>query len=574
MKRNQKRFGLLALLGGLLLLSACQPMTMGNHARGHRGVLAERAMVVSAHPEATRIGVDILRHGGNAFDAAVAVHFALAVAYPGAGNIGGGGFAVCRLRDGSIGTLDFRETAPAAARLELFLNEAGEVTPERSMVGPLAAGVPGSVDGMVRLHDRYGSLPWAQLLQPAIDLALSGVVLTGREAAKLNRYLPEIRKFSHNPESFLPTSGIWQEGDRLKQPELAATLEKIRDRGRAGFYEGPTADLIVGEMTRDSGIISLGDLAGYASVWREPVTGRYRQYRIIAPPPPSSGGVALLQMLKSVEPYPISQWGFQPATTVHLMVEIERRVFADRAYWLGDPDFVSVPVRALLDENYLRQRMADYDPCRKTDSRTVGPGAPSGREGTETTHFSIVDPGGNAIAVTTSLNSTFGGKVLVAGGGFFLNNEMNDFSFQPGVPNQFGLIGGVANSLAPGKRMLSSMTPAIFEKNGELFLVVGTPGGPTIITTLFQVFLNLVEHGMTLQDAINAGRVHQQWLPDRILAETNALDPSIIRELKRMGHRVEERADFGRVNGVLVLDDGRLEGGADVRRGDDSAAGF
>ncbi len=554
-----------------VLVSACSPLQ--TRIVADRGPLASGGMVAAGHPEATRVGVEILERGGNAFDAAVAVHFALAVAYPGAGNIGGGGFAVYRLLDGDAGALDFRETAPSAAHREMYLDQQGEVVPRLSLDGHLAVGVPGSVDGMVELHRRFGSLPFAALVQPAIDLARAGVVLTGREAEKLNRHRADFLAFNAEIPYVVNPDGAWLAGDRLRHPELAVTLERIRDRGRAGFYAGETAALIVAEMRRGGGILTAADLAGYRAVWREPVVGGYRGYRILSMPPPSSGGIALLQLLKGAETFPVSRWGFNRTPTVHLMVELERRVYADRAKWLGDPDFFPVPVSTLLDADYLRRRMADIDPARKTDSARVAAGRIGSPESAETTHFSIVDGAGNAVAVTTTLNGSFGSRVLVAGAGFFLNNEMDDFSAKPGLPNQFGLIGAEANAIAPGKRMLSSMTPTILDRDGELFMVLGTPGGSTIITTVFQVILNVVDHGMTMQEAVDARRVHHQWLPDAVQVEPEALSAETRFELERMGHSFTDVPVLGKVNAVLVLPGGRQEGAADRTRGDDAAGG-
>ncbi len=539
-----------------------------------QGVIAAKGMVVAGHPEATRIGVSILEKGGNAFDAAVAVHFALAVAYPGAGNIGGGGFAVYRISNGEIGCLDFREKAPYAASRDMYLSENGEIIPRRSLDGHLAAGVPGSVDGMVSLHERLGSLPFSELVQPAIDLARAGVVLTEREAKKLNRHREKFLQVNSAHPYLVKPNGTWRTGEKLSHPDFAATLERIRDHSREGFYAGETAALIIREMERGGGILTRQDLIDYSPVWRHPVTGIYKGYRIISMPPPSSGGIALVQLLKGIEPYPVNNWGFARARTIHLMTELERRVYADRSTWLGDADFYPVPVTTLLDNRYIANRMSDIDLERKTDSAAVSPGKPRDLESTETTHFSIVDRRGNAVSVTTTLNSSFGSKVVVAGGGFLLNNEMDDFSIKQGAANQFGLIGSEANAIEPGKRMLSSMTPTIVEKEGRLFMVLGTPGGSTIITSVFQVLLNVIEHGMTGQEAVRAGRVHHQWLPDKISFEEGGTPQEVQQELTAMGHRLEPRSRWGKVNAIRVLSDGRLEGAADTTRGDDTAMGY
>ncbi|KAA6435933.1 gamma-glutamyltransferase [Rufibacter glacialis] len=529
-------------------------------------------MVVSAHPEASRIGLEILRKGGNAYDAAVATGFALAVAYPVAGNIGGGGFLVYRKQDGEAGTLDYREKAPGAATKNMYLDAQGNVVKDASTLGHLAVGVPGAVAGMVAMHEKLGSLPWAQVVQPAIDLAQKGVVLTEREARMLNNDKEDFIK-ANKFATHLVREAPWQKGDVLPLQELARTLERIRDRGQKGFYEGETADLLVQEMRRGGGIISHQDLKDYRSVWRPAITGSYRGYKVISMPPPSSGGIALLQLLNMMEPYDLKEWGWQQANTVHVMVEAQRRVYADRASYLGDPDFIKVPVGNLLDPAYLRSRMTTLDMEKATPSTQVQEGKLLARESDQTTHYSIVDQWGNAASVTTTLNGGYGSKVVVEGAGFLLNNEMDDFSVKPGVPNMFGLIGGEANAIAPGKRMLSSMTPTILEKDGQLFMVVGTPGGSTIITSVFQAILNVVDHGMGMQQAVAAPRFHHQWLPDVVQPEARALAAPVREALQKKGHALRNRSDYGAVDGILKRKDGTWEGGADPR-GDDTALGY
>jgi gamma-glutamyltranspeptidase/glutathione hydrolase len=537
------------------------------------GLITDSAMVVSAHPLASQIGANILKKGGNAVDAAIATQFALAVAFPAAGNIGGGGFMVIREKDGEIAALDYREKAPATATTDMFLDDKGEFLSDLSTDGHLASGVPGSVDGMITAHERYGTLPWKELVQPAIDLALQGIPVTKREAGWFNDHRKYFEKHNTVPPTFLYRD-VWKEGDTVKWIEMGHTLELIRDNGRAGFYEGVTAGNIVAEMTRGKGLISLEDLKNYKSIWREPVTGTYRDYRIISMPPSSSGGICLIQLLKSVESFAIGSMGHNTAASVHLMVEAERRVYADRSEYLGDPDFYNVPTDKLLAADYNRSRMQDFDRGKATPSEEVKPGKIAVQESEETTHFSIVDKWGNAVAVTTTLNGWFGSYVVVGGSGFFLNNEMDDFSAKPGVPNMYGVLGGEANKIEPGKRMLSAMTPTIVEKDGNLLMVLGTPGGSTIITSVFQVIVNIADFKMGMQEAVNAPRVHSQWYPDVIAPEKGAIGHEDSLKLVELGHKITPRNSIGRVDAILVLKDGRLEAGADGTRGDDSAAGY
>ncbi|QCR22552.1 gamma-glutamyltransferase [Pontibacter sp. SGAir0037] len=537
------------------------------------GLVTEKAMVVSAHPLASDVGAEIIRRGGNAIDAAVAVQFALAVVYPDAGNIGGGGFLVLRQHDGKVDALDYREEAPAAAHRDMYLDENGKVVEGLSVKGHLAAGVPGTVDGMVQAHERYGSMPWVELVQPAIDLAAKGFPLTKKEAVKLNEQRGDFIRYNTRKPEFMFKDN-WREGDTLYLKDLARTLERIRDNGRAGFYEGLTADLLAAEMERGDGMISKRDLASYKAVWRTPLEAEIGACKVISMPPPSSGGIALIQLLTIAEDYPLPQWGYRTSQTTHLMIEAERRIYADRAKHLGDPDFYRVPVAGLLDKAYIRSRMKDFSPGRATASKKVSAGAPAPPEGPNTTHYAIVDAQGNAVSVTTTLNSSFGSKVFVSGAGFLLNNEMDDFSILPGYPNTYGLIGGEANAIEPGKRMLSSMTPTILEKDGRLLMVVGSMGGSTIITTVYQIILNVIKHGFTMQGAVNARRFHHQWEPDWVLSEWGALGPGTGLKLWLKGHKIAPKpGGIGRAAGILVRPDGKLEGGADPR-GDDASAGF
>lgn len=559
----------LTLLLPVIIAVSC---TEKSKPESYTGLLADSAMVVSAHPLASQVGVEIMRKGGNAVDAAVAVQLALAVVFPEAGNIGGGGFMLMRDANGNATALDYREKAPGAAFRDMYLDSAGNVRDGLSTYGHLASGVPGSVDGMVTMHEKYGALPWKDLVQPAIDLALKGYPLTKRASENLNDIQEDLKKYnSILPEYLIKT---WKENDTIQWIDLGHTLERIRDEGRKGFYEGKTADDIIAEIKRGNGIITLDDLKNYKSRWLNPVISYYKEYKIISMPPPSSGGVALSQLLKSVEPYPIRSWGHNNAKTIHLLTEAERRVYADRAVYLGDPDFVTVPVQKLIDERYIRQRMKTFDPAKATPSAQIKNGSIAGYEPTETTHISIVDPAGNAVAVTTTINDWFGSRVVVAGSGFFLNDEMDDFSMKPGVPNLYGVTGGKANEIQPGKTMLSSMTPTIVEKDNQLFMVVGSPGGSRIITAVFQVILNVVDYGMGMQEAVDAKRTHAQWLPDTIFTERGALQNRDSIELISLGHKVIRSGSFGRVDAILKLKSGKLEAGADRLRGDDTAVGF
>lgn len=532
----------------------------------------DHGAVISAHPLASHIGVDILKKGGNAVDAAIAVKFSLAVVYPNAGNIGGGGFMIYRSHTGESSALDFREAAPSAASRDMYLDKNGDPITDLSLYGQLAAGVPGAVAGMDEAHKKYGSLTWASLLAPAIELASKGFPITAMQAREFNEN--QARFMQHNPKgAAIIREKEWVEGDIFVQKELAATLKRIAKQGRDGFYKGETAKLIVQEMKRGNGLISLADLNSYKAVWRKPITGEYKNYKIISMPPPSSGGIALMALLQSVEPYPLASWGFQGDSTVRVMVEAERRVYADRASYMGDPDFFKVPMAELLDKSFNQQRMSKIDISKATPSAAVKASVFPGYESDETTHFSIVDKEGNAVSLTTTINGSYGSCVWVAGAGFLLNNEMDDFSVKPGSPNMYGLLGGKANAIEPGKRMLSAMAPTIVEQDGQLKMVVGTPGGSTIITSVFQAILNVVEFGMDAQASVSAARFHHQWQPDRIDVEKEAISEAVRRSLEKDGYSIYKRGNIGRMENIIRLPNGKLQTGAD-HRGDDFAAGY
>lgn len=557
------------LLGLSLLMSSCRTEPVMYQAE--KSEVFAKAAIAGPHALATEIGKEVMEQGGNAIDAAVAVQFAMAVCYPRAGNLGGGGFLVYRSATGEHAALDYRERAPAAASRDMYLDENDNVLPDVSTRGHLAVGVPGTVAGIRAMFERYGSMKWKKLIQPAIDLAQYGYKLSTAEAERLNGFQADFREFNEVTPFIKDT---FVAGELLVQPELAATLRLIRDKGTDGFYKGTTADLIVAEMQSGGGIITHQDLADYSVIWRTPVTKKFDNLTMISMPPSSSGGVALAQLLGMVAPYELAEMGFQSAASVHLMVEAERRAYADRAEYLGDSDYADVPLDELISKEYLQARMADFSREKAGTSASVLAGEVFTKESFETTHISIVDTFGNAVSITTTLNGNFGSKVIVDGAGFFLNNEMDDFSSKPGEPNMFGLVGAEANAIAPGKRMLSSMTPTIVEKDGELFMVLGAPGGSTIITAVFQTLLNVTEFNMPLDSAIRAPRFHHQWLPDQILVEAAALSPTVRERLTAMGHQFREVERMAVVKAVQRLPDGRLHAASDPRNPDDDVAGF
>jgi len=533
-------------------------------------IVCANGAVVSAHPLASKVGVEILRQGGNAIDAAIATQLALAVVYPNAGNIGGGGFMVARLNNGKLLALDYRETAPLHADRDMYLDEHGNVEDGKSLNGHFATGVPGTVAGLFA-SAKYGKLSFAKLIQPAIDLAERGFVLTENEAISFNSIQKDLKEYNTVMPVFVKETG-WKTGDTLVQVDLANTLKRIRDEGEKGFYEGETAKLIVEEMKRGGGIITPQDLKNYRAKFREPHVFDYKGYKIVGMPMPSSGGILVHQMMKMIEDKNIGAMGFQTAASVQLMAEVERRAFADRAEYMGDADFYKVPEKMLVRDEYLKERMKDYVAGIAGDSKKIQPGDLPKKESEETTHFSVIDKDGNAVAVTTTLNNSYGSKTVVAGAGFFLNDGMDDFSAKPGVPNLYGAVGGEANAIAPGKRMLSSMTPTVVLKNDKPYLVVGTPGGTTIPTSVFQTLVNVLEFNMSTEDAVYKPKFHHQWLPDTLDIE-KGFARDVIDSLEKMGYKMNERGGIGRTEAIKVLKDGRFEAVGDIR-GDDDAEGY
>lgn len=573
-KTRMDSYKKLGVLFSIVLISGCnvRPASENNRITEGQDIVVDSGIVVSAHPQSSKIGVTILQAGGNAIDAAVATEFALAVCYPEAGNIGGGGFMLVRMNDGSTELIDYREKAPSHASRDMYLDEDGKVIDGFSTGTHLSSGVPGTVDGMIRVHTKYGRLQFKDVIQPAIDIAEKGFHVTAMQAGILNSNRNTFIERNPGGTVFVKDS-LWKEGDIIVQHNLAETLKRIRDNGRDGFYSGETARFILKEMKKGNGIISQEDLSEYRSVSRTPMTALYKGYKIITTPPPSSGGIILVQLLKMTERFPVTEWGFNSVRTIHLIAEAERRAFADRSEYSGDPDFVKVPVAGLVDDGYIAGRMADFDENKASLSEKINPGIAEVHVSEQTTHYSVADKWGNAVSATTTLNNTYGNSIVADSAGFLLNNEMDDFSVKPGFPNMYGLVGGEANSIQPGKRMLSSMTPTIVEKDGKLLLILGSPGGSTIPTTVFQVIINVLDFDKNVAQAVDAGRFHHQWLPDHISFEKSAIDSLSAEKLRAMGHILEERYVLGSVNAIMVLPGGKKAGAAD-KRGNNSSIGY
>ncbi|PHQ23955.1 gamma-glutamyltransferase [Marinobacter guineae] len=571
------RSGRLSIAAALAFLVAIGPAFGQAILEGERfhPVAAKQGMVATSHTLATEVALDVLRDGGNAVDAAVTAGFALAVTQPRSGNIGGGGFMLISRGDGSEPeAIDYREKAPAGATEAMFQDESGNVVRNRSRFTHLAAGVPGTVAGLALALERHGTISLKQALTPAIKLAREGFIVPQRFTEGLEQARGRLERWPATLKTFYKEDGsAWQPGERFRQPELADTLQRIADNGVKGFYEGITAELIADEMARHGGLITLEDLKDYRPEVRTPVHGTYRGYDIFSMSPPSSGGTHIVQILNILEGFPMADFGHNSANAIHHMAEAMKLAYADRSEYLGDTDYVDVPLEGLTSKGYAEELGKTIDPGKARPASDINPGQPAAYESPETTHFSVVDKWGNAVSNTYTINFSYGSGITVKGAGFLLNNEMDDFSAKPGVPNAYGLVGGEANKVEPGKRMLSSMSPTIVKKDGKNVLVTGSPGGSRIITTTLQVILNVVDHGMNIQTAVSAPRMHHQWLPDEIRIE-QGISPDTIRLLEERGHKVVRNSAMGAIQSIMIDEDGVLYGGADPRRSTSSAMGY
>jgi len=538
-------------------------------------VEARNGMVVTSHFLATEEALKVLENGGNAIDASVTAAFALAVTQPRSGNIGGGGFMVISSESSEdVVAIDYREKAPAAATRDMFLDDEGNADSELSRYSHISAGVPGTVAGLALALEKYGTIALAEALAPAIKLATEGFIVTPRFSQGVESRKERLKARQSSREVFFKADGSsYQPGDVFKQPDLAATLQRIADEGVEGFYTGKTAELIVAEMQRGEGLITLEDLATYEPVIRKPVHGTYRGHDIYSMSPPSSGGAHIVQILNILENYPIGYLGHNSAATIHLMAEAMKRAYADRSEYLGDTDFVEVPLKGITSKAYAAELAGQISPNRVTPARDIKPGDPVPYESDETTHFSVADKFGNMVSNTYTINFSYGNHIVVEGAGFLLNNEMDDFSAKPGVANAYGLLGGEANKIEPGKRMLSSMSPTVVKKDGKNFLVTGSPGGSRIITTTLQVIINVIDHNLNMQVAVNAPRIHHQWLPDKIRIE-QGISPDTIAILEKLGHSVSQKSAMGAIQSIMRGPDGTFYGGADPRRSTSSAMGY
>jgi gamma-glutamyltranspeptidase / glutathione hydrolase len=559
----------------LLVVFAAAVLCFGQRSGGEGYPLPQHGahgMVASVSRIASAVGLDVLEHGGNAVDAGVAVGLALSVTYPFAGNLGGGGFMMIRMADGRVAAIDYREEAPAGASHDMYVGKDGELVPRLSTSGYLASGVPGTVAGLSLALSKFGTIPWAEVIEPARKLAADGFPVSYALAGSLE-HSRAVGAFPEGKRIFQRNGEFYKEGEILKQPELAATLQRLKTRGAREFYEGDTAHMIAEDMRDHGGLITLDDLKNYKAVDRTPVQGTYRGYDIISMPPPSSGGIALIEMLNILEHFDLASMGYNSSDDYHLVVEAMRRAFADRAEFLGDPDFVKVPWSGLISKKYADQLAKTIEPHRATASSAVGHGDPAPYESNETTQFTVVDAAGNAVSNTYTLNGGYGSGVVVKGAGFFLNNEMDDFAAKPGVPNMYGLIQGEANSVAPRKRPLSAMTPTFVVKDGKLYIATGSPGGPTIINTVLQVITNVIDHHMNIQQAVDAPRIHHQWLPDEIRYEPLGMPDDARKALEAMGYHFAQRGGYmGDAESILIDPETGLRWGASDPRNPDAAA--